>query len=183
MRSQKPTVLGSSLLAAAIAACSQQGSASGSDVETKGSAAQPGPTVSAPAPSVPPPGGPSKTGEKDDEKTEEQAELKILRFALTSNVRDKEPVDKLSSAKPGQRIWAHLAVRNRTGFSREIDLVFKVAGKERTRVSLTIENSWSFRTWGYVTLKPTDIKGDVSVSIVNDSGDSLGELKIPIQGK
>lgn len=168
-------------MAAAIAACSQ-GRASGSDAEAKADAAPSPPALSAPAPSAPS-GTKPKGAEKEDEKAEEQAELKILRFSLTSNVRDKEPVDKLSAAKPGQRVWAHLAVRNRTGFSRELDLVFKVGGKERTRVTLTIENSWSFRTWGYVTLRSTDTSGDVSVSIVNDSGDILGEIKIPIQAK
>lgn len=180
MKSQKPTVLGASLLAAAIAACTT-GRASGSGGDAEADAA-PSPSPSAPQENAAPKPAPKVSSDKPSE-PEEQAELKLLRFSLTSNVRDKEPVDKLSAAKPGQRVWAHLAVRNRTGFSREIDLVFRVGGKERTRVTLTVESSWSFRTWGYVTLKSTDVSGDVSVSVVNDSGDSLGEMKIPIQAK
>jgi hypothetical protein len=107
--------------------------------------------------------------------------MKILKMTLASGVRDKEPVDKLASAKPGQRVWAHVTLRNRTGFAREIDLVFRVDGKERSRVTLNIETSWSFRTWGYVTLRPTDTSGDVTVTVVNDSGDELATQKIPIK--
>jgi hypothetical protein len=107
--------------------------------------------------------------------------MKLLKMTLASGVRDKEPVDKLAAAKPGQRVWAHVTLRNRSGFPREIDLVFRVDGKERSRVTLNIDVSWSFRTWGYVTLRPADTSGDVTVTVVNDSGDELATAKIPIK--
>jgi hypothetical protein len=179
MRSQKPSVLGSSLLAAVVAACSPgRASGSGPDADTtappttSGSSQGPGagPPVALGEPPPPPPSG-----------DEAQQEMKLLKMTLASGVRDKEPVDKLTAAKPGQRVWAHVTLRNRSGFPREIDLVFRVDGKERSRVTLNIDVSWSFRTWGYVTLRPTDTSGDVTVTVVNDSGDELAAAKIPIK--
>ena len=193
MRSQKPSVLGSSLLAALVAACSP-GRASGSGPEADGTASPATSGMSSSSPSspssrseraAPPAGTPpaAPQGEPPPAPPVEDAsqEMKILKMALASGVRDKEPVDKLASAKPGQRVWAHVTLRNRTGFAREIDLVFRVDGKERSRVTLNIETSWSFRTWGYVTLRPTDTAGDVTVTVVNDSGDELATQKIPIK--
>ena len=196
MRSQKPSVLGSSLLAALVAACSP-GRASGSGPEADGTAspATSGMSSSSPAsPSSPssrseraappagtPPAAPQGEPPPAPPADEAVQEMKILKMTLASGVRDKEPVDKLASAKPGQRVWAHVTLRNRTGFAREIDLVFRVDGKERSRVTLNIETSWSFRTWGYVTLRPTDTAGDVTVTVVNDSGDELATQKIPIK--
>lgn len=176
MRSQKPSVIGSALLAAVVAACSP-GRASGSGPDA---GAPPPASVSSQAPAVGAPPPATVQGEPPPGE-DAQEELKLLRMTLASGVRDKEPVDKLTSAKPGQRVWAHVALRNRTGFSREIDLVFRVDGKERTRVTLTIENSWVFRTWGYVTLRPTDTSGEVTVTVVNDSGDELATAKLPIK--
>ena len=109
-----------------------------------------------------------------------QDEMKLLKMRLASGVRDREPVDKLTSAKPDQRVGAHVTMRNRTGFSCEIALVFKVSSKERSRVTLTIELSWSFRTRRYVTLRPVDTSSEVTVTIVNDSGDEIETAKLPI---
>jgi hypothetical protein len=119
---------------------------------------------------------PSSSGEP-----EEQEEIQLLKLSLASGVKDKAPVDKLTSAKPGQRVWGHVTIRNRTGFAREIDLVFRVNGKERTRVTLNVEPSWSFRTWGYVTLRAADVSGEVTVTVVDDSGEELGNARATIK--
>jgi len=185
MRSQKPSVLGSSLLAAVVAACSP-GRASGSGPDADATAP---PTTAGPSQTPgagPPVGAPPAVAQGEPPPAQapgDQApqEIKILKMTLASGVRDKEPVDKLTAAKPGQRVWAHVTLRNRTGFEREIDLVFRVDGKERSRVTLNIEQSWSFRTWGYVTLRPTDTAGEVTVTVVTDSGDELAAAKIPIK--
>lgn len=107
--------------------------------------------------------------------------MTLLKLALASGVRDKEPVDKLATAKPGQRVWAHVTLRNRSGGAREVDLVFRVDGKERTRVTLNVDASWSFRTWGYVTLRAADTSGELTATVVSDSGDELGVARIPIK--
>lgn len=112
---------------------------------------------------------------------EDDGALTILRFTFTSNVRDKEPVDKLEAAKPGQRVWAHINARNRTGSSREIDLIFRVNGKERSRVPLEIQASWSFRTWGYVTLRDADTAGEVTAAVIDDSGEEIASGRVPIR--
>lgn len=112
---------------------------------------------------------------------EEASQIQLLKFTFTSNVRDKEPVDKLDAAKPGQRVWAHINVRNRTGSNREIDLVFRVNGKERSRVPLEIQASWSFRTWGYVTLRAADTSGEVTAVIIDDSGEEILSERLPIR--
>lgn len=178
--SQKPSVLGSSLLAAVVAACSPGRASGGPEADAT---APPTTSGTSPAPGTAPPaaGQPSAAPTHGAEPDDAQGEMKLLKMTLASSVRDKEPVDKLTSAKPGQRVWAHVTMRNRTGFAREIDLVFKVGGKERSRVTLNIENSWSFRTWGYVTLRPTDTSGEVTVTIVNDSGDEIATAKLPIK--
>lgn len=107
--------------------------------------------------------------------------MTVLKMTLASGIKDKAPADKLASAKPGQRVWAHVTLRNRSGSSREIDVVFRVNGKERTRVTLDVQAAWSFRTWGYVTLRPTDVTGELEAVVVDDSGEELGKMTIPIR--
>ena len=109
----------------------------------------------------------------------ETAPVEILKFAFTSGVSAKEPVDKLTSAKPGSRVYAHLTVRNRTGRPRTIHLEFSVDGKKRTELDLKIQESWSFRSWGYNTLQPKD-QGTLKVELSDDEGNSLGEYSLPI---
>ena len=142
-----------------------------------GSVSAPGSvTVNVSAPGPASPRAPASAAAEDD-----APPLQILRFTFTSNVNDKEPVDKLDAAKPGQRVWAHINARNRSGSSREIDLVFRVNGKERSRVPLEIKSSWSFRTWGYVTLKSTDTSGEVTATIIDDSGEEILTNRLPIK--
>jgi hypothetical protein len=186
MRSHHPSVLHASLLAAVVAACTS-GRASGSDKDASTDPVAPSGVTGAPSsPPAPAEGAPagsssSKPRPTDPAEAEDQAEMRLLKLTLAPGVRDKEPVSKLEAAKPGQRVWAHVTLRNRTGFAREIDLVFRVNGKERSRVTLNVESSWSFRTWGYVTLRPGDVSGDVSVSVVSDSGEEIGAAKVPIK--
>src|SRR5690348_8258918 len=48
--------------------------------------------------------------------------LELLKMTLTSGIKNKEPTDVLESARPGQRVWAHLSMRNRTGRPQEIEV-------------------------------------------------------------
>lgn len=107
--------------------------------------------------------------------------LQILRFTLTSEVKAKEPVDKLEVAEGGQRVWAHLAVRNRTGGAKRLTLRFLVGDEERSSVDLTVESSWSFRTWGYNTLRATDKAGELTVEVRDDEGALLQKATLPIK--
>lgn len=109
--------------------------------------------------------------------------LQLLRFTLTSEVKAKEPVDKLDSAEAGQRVWAHLAVRNRTGVEKRITLRFLVDGDERSSVDLHVEPSWSYRTWGYNTLRASDKAGELSVEVRDDEGGLLQRATLPIKAK
>src|SRR4051794_23074398 len=76
--------------------------------------------------------------------------IDLLDFELTSDVKNKAPVDKLDSARPGDRVYAHLTVRNRTTDTQRVSVSFRVNDDERTMVDLKVEKSWSFRTWAYV---------------------------------
>jgi len=107
--------------------------------------------------------------------------LELLRLTLASGVEAKEPVDVLTKARPGQRVWAHVKLRNRSGRTKSVRLVFSVGGKERSRTDLDVEPSWSFRTWGYVTLQPGDRSGELAVSVLDDTGWALGESRLPIR--
>ena len=107
--------------------------------------------------------------------------VQLLHFTLTSGVKNREPVDELDAAAPGQRVYAHAAIRNRTGRSRRVSLVFRVGGEERSTVDLTIDESWSFRSWGYNTLRAGDTSGELTVELRDDEGGLLKTAKLPIK--
>jgi hypothetical protein len=109
--------------------------------------------------------------------------LQLLRFTLTSAIRGKEPVDTLQSVQSGQRVWAHFAIRNRSGESRKIAVVFSVNGQKRTTLDLTVDPSWSYRTWAYNTLRKADTSGELSVEATDDEGQLLASSKLPITPK
>lgn len=107
--------------------------------------------------------------------------LQVLRLTLTSEVKQKEPVDELKEAGPGQRVWAHLALRNRAPDARRVSVVFKVDGEERSTVDLQVASSWSFRTWAYNTLRAGDKSGELSVEVRDDGGSVIGQARLPIK--
>lgn len=106
--------------------------------------------------------------------------LEILKFRFTSAVKNRDPVDKLDHAKPGERVYAHFAVRNRTGKKRQMTVVFAVDGKEKTKVDLDIDESWEWRTWAYNTVAPNE-KGTLTLSVTDDEGHPLLDEKLPIR--
>jgi hypothetical protein len=154
------------LAAAALAGCDERAAASTPD------AAPPAPTTTASARPRP---APSATGA-----AAAAGELKVLKMVLTSEVRKKEPVDKLTSAAPGQRVWAHVTVRNRTDATKPIKLAFIVGGSERTKIDLKVDPSWSYRTWGYVTLRDGDV-GELVVEVRDEGGAVMERARIPIK--
>jgi hypothetical protein len=109
--------------------------------------------------------------------------VELQRFRLTSGVESREPVDELGAAGAGQRVYAHAALRNRTGAARRVSLVFLVDNEERTTVDLEVEPSWSWRTWGYVTLRAGDEKATLKVELRDDQGELLAERSVPIEAK
>lgn len=133
--------------------------------------ARPLETASAkPAPTV----APSSSASSD------QSSIQLLRFAWTSGVTSKEPVDTLKVAEPGQKIFAHLTLRNRTDKDRTITLIFRVGGDERSTVPLKVDRSWSWRTWGYTTLRAND-SGEVRVEIVDEGGAVIATESLSIK--
>ena len=107
--------------------------------------------------------------------------LQVLRLTLTSDVKDKEPVDELKEAAPGQRVWAHVTIRNRTSEARRVSVTFKVDGEERSTVDLQIAASWSYRTWAYNTLRAGDKSGELMVEVRDDGGNVMSQAKLPIK--
>lgn len=108
----------------------------------------------------------------------------MLKLLFTTGVKNKEPVDALKVAEPGQRVYAHTAIRNRTEGAKNVSLVFLVGGQQRTKIDLSVEPSWSYRTWGYVTLRAGDA-GEVVAEVRDEGGDVMERARIPIkaQGK
>ncbi len=107
--------------------------------------------------------------------------IQVLKLTLTSDVKQKEPVDELTQAAPGQRVWAHVTIRNRYPDARRVSLIFKVDGEERSTVDLQIASSWSFRTWGYSTLRASDKSGELTVEVRDDGGGVLSTAKLQIK--
>lgn len=106
--------------------------------------------------------------------------MELLRFAFTSGIERREPKDELSHAKPGQRVHAFLAIRNRTGRKRSIHLAWTVDGEQRTQLDLDVDESWQFRTWGFNTVLPKD-RGTLRLEVTDDAGNSLLERELPIR--
>lgn len=162
-----------SLAAAAIlllAACgdpAKQGSSAGGPPASSSAAPPPARSAATPAtaakPAAPPADG-----------------VELQKLTLTSGVKSKDPVDTLDAAKQGQRVYGHLTVRNRTSGPQRVSVSFRVNDDERAMVDLTIEKSWSWRTWAYVTLRKED-KGELTVHVFDDHGAELGKESIPIK--
>ena len=157
----------------AIAGCDERAAAAPAD------AAPPRPVPSASAPAGD--GGPPASGSGSAAAPVESPKLQVLKLVFTSEVKDKEPVDKIERAQPGQRVWVHLTVRNRAAAARPMSLVFRVNGDERSKVNLKIEPSWSFRTWGYNTLRASDLTGELVVDVRDESGATITTARLPIR--
>lgn len=132
-------------------------------------------TTSATAPSATAAARPSATA------SAAVAPLQVLRLTLTSEVKQKEPVDELKEAGPGQRVWVHLTLRNRAPEAKRVSVVFKVDGEERSTVDLQVASSWSFRTWAYNTLRAGDKSGELTVEVRNDASEVIGQARLPIR--
>lgn len=104
--------------------------------------------------------------------------LQVQKFVLTSEVKGKEPVDELATAAAGKRLYAHLQVRNR-GETRPLRLEFRVDGNLRSKIDLEVIHSWSYRTWGYNTLRASDA-GLVAEAKIMDGDEVVASAKIPI---
>jgi hypothetical protein len=111
----------------------------------------------------------------------EKAPLQLLKLVFTSEVKNREPVDKLERAEPGQRVWAHFTLRNRCD-ARTISVVFRVNGDQRSKVDLKVDNSWSFRTWAYNTLRAGDTSGEITVEARDEAGVVVASASLPIKG-
>lgn len=147
------------------------------------SAAPPAPSVSAAKPASTAAEGPSAAGTAKPKasSTGDDARPEIKKLTFTSEVKKREPADKLTSAGPGDRVYAHLFVKNRTEATCTLTVVFAVNGDERSRVKLDIDPSWGYRTWAYNTLRKTDTKGELTVEVRDDDGTVLATGKLPIK--
>lgn len=122
---------------------------------------------------------PSAVAELSAESEMSTKPVEILKFTFTSAIDAKNPVDSLTTAKPGTKVWAHLVVRNRTGRARKITVAFELNGKTLSEVPLTVDESWSWRTWAYNTIQK-DAKGTLRVTVTDDEGHPLGDYSLPI---
>lgn len=123
-----------------------------------------------------------EVAEEDDDCAPKGSDLKplqVLAITFTSGIEGKDPRDKLHVARPGQRVYAHLKMRNRSGRKRCLDVTFRVGGKKRTKVRLEIGKSWSWRTWAYNTLRADD-RQPLELTIVDDQGALVFHKKLPV---
>lgn len=122
----------------------------------------------------------SSVASADEDETSTRP-VELLKLVFSSDVKDKEPVGQLQVAKPGQRVYAHLTLRNQSGKPRKVHLAFAVDGEKRTNVDLFVGESWSWRTWGYNTILPKDAGKKLTLEVVDDAGHPLFEGALPIQ--
>lgn len=180
------TALGASLslVVVLVAGCKNEGAhgaGSAAPQASPGMAALPPATPSGAAGLPQSPVSPPSPGAAavDDELSTRPMEL--LRFRFTSGIEGREPKDELDHARPGQRVYAYLALRNRTGRARTVTLAWKVNGEARTTTELNVDESWQFRTWGYNTVLGKDTKGTVELEVTDDAGHVVVEKAIPIR--
>jgi hypothetical protein len=158
-----------------LAGCREASGTPGDAGTAPSASASPPPSAAAPtaAPSASPDDAPVESAGR------KHPEVREAHFC--SDVKNKEPVDNLDFTKPGKRVYAHLLVRNRTSMAHKLTLTFFVDGVERSKTELDVERSWAFRTWAYVTLKPTDT-GKLRMIVTDDvSPESIARLEIPIR--
>jgi hypothetical protein len=157
--------------AAALAGCGDSPSAA------------PSAAASGPVPSVLAPGSAEviSSAEVEDETSTRPVEL--LKLVFAADVKDKEPSGQLQVAKPGQKVFAHLTVRNLSNHPRKVKLNFSVAGEKRTQVELFVGESWSWRTWAYNTLLAKDAGKKLELEVTDDEGHPLFEGALPIAAK
>lgn len=164
-------------------ACSSRGGAgsdAGTDAGPSSSAAVAAPLPSPPPSSAPSPSTPS-SGTYEDETSTRPVE--VLKFQFTSGVNGRVPVDKMTTAVPGDRVYGYLTVRNRTGRPRQVHFEFSVNGETRTVKDLDVSESWSYRTWAYNTISRKDKPGKLTLVVTDDEGHPLVEESLPILKK
>ena len=105
--------------------------------------------------------------------------MQVLRFTWASGVEGRDPKDRLYIARPGQRVFAHMRIRNRSGRKRCLKATFRVGGKKRTEVTLNIGKSWNWRTWAYNTVRSDD-KGPLHLRIADDQGNVVLDKKLAV---
>ncbi|NUP11620.1 MAG: DUF2914 domain-containing protein [Polyangiaceae bacterium] len=138
-------------------------------------------SASAPMPQPAPVLASGSASEYDEETSTRPVEL--LKFSFASGIRGRDPASVLEYAKPNQRVYAHLTLRNRSGRKRTVHVVFKVNGAKRTEVDLDVDASWSWRTWAYNTVLAKDTSGTLSVEVTDDEGNAVAEGTLPIRPK
>lgn len=107
--------------------------------------------------------------------------VELLKLVFASDVKDKEPVGSLQVAKTGQRVYAHMTLRNQSGRPRKVHLDFAVDGEKRTQVDLFVGESWSWRTWAYNTILAKDAGKKLTLEVTDDAGHPLFEGALPIK--
>ena len=106
--------------------------------------------------------------------------MELLKFQFTSAIKSRQPVDKMVLAKPGDRVYGYLTLRNRSGRARKVHLEFAVNGEKRTEMDLDVADSWSYRTWGYNTILPKDKPGKLTLVATDDEDHPLFSESLPI---
>lgn len=111
---------------------------------------------------------------------DETRPVEMLKSQFTTGIKDKNPIDRVTSSKGGERIYFHMTVRNRTGRPRKLHVAFLVNDQIRTEVDLEVVESWSYRTWAYNTLTAKDQKGKLEVRVTDEEGNPLADESLTL---
>ena len=105
--------------------------------------------------------------------------MQLLDFRWTSGIDQRNPKDKLRVTKPGDRVYAYLRMRNRSGRERCLRVQFRISGKKRPPITLKVGKSWSWRTWAYSTSRSDD-RGFIELLVSDDQGYEIVRQKLPL---
>jgi hypothetical protein len=172
-----PTLVLVAALSLASAGCEERSVSAGTPAPADAGAAP----VSAPVVGAPRAPKPAQPAQSASSAPADKAPLQVLKIVFTSDVKSKEPVDKLDHAEPGQRVWVHLTLRNRGEDARPITVTFRVKEDVRSKVDLKVDPSWSYRTWAYNTMRASDTSGDLFVDVRDEAGAIVASQSIPIR--
>jgi hypothetical protein len=169
-----------------LGACSEDPTVAAAAPERATTSAAPAPTATASAAPVsaaePTASARRRSYDQKCEPADEDLKaLELVEFQLTSEVKDKKPVDEIERTQPGKDVWAYMAVKNRSGEERCVTVIFRVNGKKRASVTLDVGESPSWRTWAHNRVLDGDAPGKIEVEIVSDQDVSLKKKTLPIE--
>ncbi|MFP4599177.1 MAG: DUF2914 domain-containing protein [Persicimonas sp.] len=103
--------------------------------------------------------------------------VSVIDAKTTTDVEDREAVDKSSSFSTGDKVTVWLAMKNPKQ-ERKVNLVFFRNDAEAGTIELDVGKSYRWRTWGRRTVGSA---GDWKVDVQDEDGNNLETLEFTVK--